>query len=317
MHSRQSKYWIILLGCLILLSSVKLTGVILDKKAEQASLSLYAHDQNGVIEGLQSISILQEKKRAILFVHGFLDTPELFLDLVHDIKNKVNSDIYVPLLPFHGRDLTAASQFNNQVILNNLDLKISALAKEYESLTVVGMSYGGTLLSTLINENKIPDNVQLILYAPAFFITTNTHFVRSEARVYEWWRKYCNYQTLGCIYPGYQNGDATAKPMFDTEKSLRYTVIPALLQLYKLDLDERKGFANIHRPYSLIIAVDDNRVSYADQKAACEANQPYCHLYSFSSGKHVIHWGANKQPFEKLLIKLVNAKQIQDKPNDQ
>jgi esterase/lipase len=295
----------IILFVIFIISSIFLSGVLLDKNAALRVQKMYVRDSSGVIDGLQAIKLLQGKKRAILFVHGFSDSPALFSDLVHDLKNKVDSDIYVPLLPFHGRDLQSFAQLNNKIILNDLELQINALAKKYQSLTVVGMSYGGALLTSLVNAKRIPDSVNLILYAPAFYLNGNTLLGRTEIHIYGWWRKYCNYSILGCKFPSYVSGDEASKSMFDKEKSLQYVVMPAVLQLYQFDLENRQGLRNIHRPYNLIMAVDDNRVSYIKTKAACQSN-PYCHFYSFPSGKHIIHWGSNKKRFEDLLIKLIS-----------
>ena len=295
---------IILVIIITIISVLWLSGIFLDDIADRYVQKMYVRNK-GIIEGLQSVSILQGKNKAVLFVHGFSDSPALFSDLVYDIKGKIDSDIYVPLLPFHGRDLKHLSQFNNNIILNDLADKINTLANKYQSLTVIGMSYGGALLTALINENRVPNNVHVILYAPAFYLIGNTLWGRAEAHVYGWWRDYCNYEVLGCRFPGYISGDAVSKSMFDKEKSLQYVVIPALLQLYQFDLDNRQGLSHIHRPYSLIMAIDDNRVSYTKTKAACDTNHIYCHFYSFSSGKHIIHWGVNKKRFEDLLVKII------------
>ena len=170
------------------------------------------------------------------------------------------------------------------------------------------MSYGGALLTTLVNAQRVPKNVELILYAPAFYITLNTAFNRLELQLYGSWRKYCDYKILGCGQPNYSSGDETAKPMFDKQKSPPYLIMPALIELFEFDTDNRDKLATIKRPFSLIIAKDDNRVSYTEQKAICERNPPYCHLYTFPSGKHLIHWGAQKKQFEDLLVKLANQK---------
>lgn len=290
---------------LVVMSVLLGTGYYLDRAAERQVYDTYVRDSQGIIQGLQSISVIQGNKRAVLFVHGFADSPDAFSQLVSDIKPKINSDIYVPLLPFHGRDLASASRLDNQVMLDDLNQMIHRLAKQYQELTIVGMSYGGALVSVLASEHKIPAHAQVILYAPAIFLKGNTLWGRAKAYLYSGWRNYCDYSSLGCGFPSYQSGDTSAKPMFDKERSLHYVVIPALLKVYGFDLENRSKFAHIHRPYSLIIAVDDNRVSYEANKAVCEANQPYCHLYSFSSGKHMIHWGTNKSAFENLLVELI------------
>lgn len=306
MHLRNINYRMILILSVIGISLICLSGIVLDKIAEQRIHKMYTRDDKGVINGVQSFNIINNKKNAIILVHGFSDSPALFADLVNDIKLKVNSDIYVPLLPFHGRNLESMAQFNNKIILDSLAAKINAISDNYSHVTVVGISYGGALLTKLVSEKKIKDSVKVILYAPAFYIISNNTFNRFLVHIYGWWRKYCNYAALGCEYPSHVSGDAVASPMFDKEKSLQYIVAPALLQLYQFDLDNRHELSNIHRPYSIIMAKDDNRVSYIKIRTICKANPQYCKLYSFSSGRHIIHWGANKKRFESLLIKLEN-----------
>jgi esterase/lipase len=304
MFLRPAKFKTNLLIIIIaLISLIWITGKYLDRQADKIVEKAYPRDQKGIINGLQSKTIIQGKNKALLLIHGFADSPALFFELADDIKSKVNCDIYIPLLPFHGRNLISATHFNNQIILDSLSAQINALAKKYQTVTIVGASYGGALLTALINANKIPQNVHIILYAPAFFLKGNTAIDRAEINIYKWWRSYCNYRLLGC-QSGYASGDDRAKPHFDKEKSLRYVVMPAILQLYQFDLDHRNELGMIHRPYSLIVAVDDNRVSYDEQKKVCDANRHYCHFYSFRSGKHIIHWGYNKNKFEDLLVKL-------------
>ncbi len=280
------------------------SGRLLDSQAEHAVEQLYVRDQQGVIEGLQPIVLANRSKRALVLLHGFLDSPAVYSDIVDNIKNRLHVDIYVPLLPFHARNLEAASQFDNQEIINYVKQYINDLSKKYQTLTIVGLSYGGLILVDLIRTNELPKNVNLILYAPAVFITTNTLVGRLKAEAYGYWRKYCDYAFLGCRFPSYESADESARPMFDKERTLRHSVMPAILQLYKLDLENRKEFDHINRPYNLIIAADDNRVDFAKQKAACDANRKYCRLYAFASGKHLIHWGENRDAFEELLIRL-------------
>lgn len=304
--SKKNIYIVFIILLALFVGVLFVVGYWLDNKAEKRVENMYLRNKDEIIDGLSSIVIKNGHHKALLFVHGFMDSPASFADVVNDIKYKTNRDIYVPLLPFHGRNLSSAAMFNNQIILDDLSNQINKLAKEYDSLTVVGMSYGGALLTALENENKLPDNVQIILYAPGFYITSNNYITRLQAHIYKSWRKYCDYKILGCNFPNYDSGDASAIPMFNKEKSLKYVVIPALLELYKFDLKHRQGLNKIKRPYSLIIAVDDNRVSFQEQKRVCMESPKLCHLYPFESGKHIIHWGANKGKFESLIIELTN-----------
>jgi esterase/lipase len=298
------KWGIVIFIAIFLVGLFRLSSIYLDNEAEERVEKMYPRDKNGVIEGLQSISIKQGKDKAILLIHGFADSPAVFADLIIDIKNKSNSDIYAPLLPFDGRNLQTLTKSNNQILLSSINQTIQNLSEKYQSLTVVGMSYGGALLAKLAYEKKIPENVKLVFYSPGFYIKSNNYIGRTIAEVYSYWRKYCDYSILGCGSPSYASADAVAKPQFKKQKPFKYVDVPALLTMYKFDLQNRLDLGAIHRPYSIIIAKDDNRISYEKIKSACYDNKKYCRLYSFPSGRHMIHWGANKEKFEDLILKL-------------
>lgn len=294
-------YFVFLCGLLVWCS-----GKMLDLEAERVIHNFYARDQEGIISGLQSIALVKGHKKALVLIHGFFGSSDTFSILIDDIKDKVNMDIYAPTMPFQARDLETGAKLNNSIIVKKTKNFLDNLSKKYRSVTVVGLSFGGTILTDLAENNELPANVYPVLYAPAIYIKDNTLINRLVVHLYGWWRNYCNYASLGCHFPPYESGDSTARFMFDKEKTLQYKIIPAILEMYQLDLNNRKEFSHIARPYSLIVAVDDNRISYERQKQDCYANKQYCHFYSFPSGKHVIHWGANKKYFEDLLIKLCN-----------
>lgn len=283
-------------------------GKLLDLEAERLVTQLYPRDDQGIIVGQQAQKINHHAKRALILIHGFSESPETYSEIISDLKNKTNMDIYAPLLLFHGRDLPTAAQLDNRVVLDDLKQSIQTLSKQYKVLTLVGLSYSGTLLIELASRQELPENIHLILVSPAIFIQSNTWFGRVSARIYGWWRHYCNYSVLGCDFPTYESGDQVAHKKFDEEKTLRYTIIPALRQVYELDLKNRDGLLKINRPYDLIVAEDDNRVDFKRQEIACKQNSQYCHFHPFPSGKHMIHWGGQKQKFERLLIKLAEEK---------
>lgn len=277
----------------------------LDKKAEIATNNTYERNENGIIIGAESISYQAQKQQAIIFIHGFASTPRVFTSLINDLKNKANSDIYAPLLPYNGRDLQTLSQTDNQVVLNYLEKIISSFAKIYKKITIVGLSYGGAQLTKLVADNKIPENATIVLYAPGFYITANNFLQRNFAKIYKTWRNYCNYKILGCGFPNYESADSTAKPQFAIQKDFSYLDIPAVITMFEFDLQNRDLIKQIQRPFNIIIAEDDNRVSYPKIKNDCNINNKYCKLYTFPSGKHIIHWGKNKQKFEELLLKIL------------
>lgn len=298
--------WILVFLVISIFGLARLTSNDLDNKVEAASKKLYKLDKYGIIEGAEPIIYKDGFDRALVLIHGFGSTPAAFTDLINDIKYQVQSDIYAPLLPYAGRTLQTMSQTDSQVVVNFIDSLIEQISKRYKKVVVVGLSYGGAQLAKLASQNKIPPNVSLVFYSPALYLHSNTFVNRNLARIYSQWRDYCDYTMLGCEYPSYQSADDTAKEQFAKQKDFHVVDIPALLTMYQFDLKNRGDFNKIHRPYNIIMAVDDNRVNYNKIKGICYKNNKYCKFYSFSSGKHVIHWGKNKQAFEKLLINIVN-----------
>jgi esterase/lipase len=290
---------------ILLLGTLYILGKELDKKDEIETNNTFKRNSNGIIVGAESIRYQAQHEQAIIFIHGFSSTPSVFAELINDIKYKADSDIYAPLLPYNGRDLKTLSQTDNQVVLDYLEHLVSNFARIYKKITIVGLSYGGAQLTKLVADKKIPENATIIIYAPGFYITANNFLQRNFAKVYKTWRSYCDYKILGCDSPNYSSADTYAKPQFAEQKDFPYINIPALITMFEFDLKNRDLIQKINRPFNLIIAEDDSRVSYAKIKNACDINHKYCKLYSFSSGKHIIHWGKNKQKFEELLLKIL------------
>jgi esterase/lipase len=280
-------------------------GKFLDLENERIINQLYLRNKDSVIEGVESREIIHGNENAVIIIHGFMDSPWDFTDLIDTLQKDVTVDIYAPLLPFHGKNLETASAFNPSEIKNSLENYLKTIASKYKSVTALGHSFGGTILINLAASNKLPQNIHLILYAPAIFIKENNFINRLNLTLYKLWRKYCNYPELGCSFPHYASGDTASKQYFDKEKTLRYVVIPATLELYQFDLENRSLFSKINRPFHLIVAKDDNRISFEEQEFLCEKNRNFCNFHPFDTGKHFIHWGKNKKPFEELLISLI------------
>lgn len=304
MDKKKSIIWGVVFTIIFILGLTRLYSLYLDKNAEIKVDKMYPRDKKGIVQGMQSISIKKGEEKAILMIHGFGDSPAIFSNLIQDMQTTYSSDIYAPLLPFNGRNLQELSKSNNEDLLRYIDTNIHSLTNEYKEVTVVGMSYGGALLAKLAYENKVPENVKLVFYSPAFYIKSNSFLGRNVAKLYSYWRDYCDYKVLGCGSPNYASGDISARAKLTEEKSFKYVDVPALLSMYKFDLNNRIELGKIKRPYSIIMAVDDNRVSYKDIKDSCDNNQKYCKLYSFSSGKHLLHLGENQKPFTNLLRQL-------------
>ena len=148
-------------------------GKTLDWEAERVIEQLYARDQHGIINGLAGFHDDTKNPGAIIFVHGFLDSPEIFKDYFNHSELRQHYDILVPRLRFHARDLQSARHFNNKVIEKSLLKDIQFISKQHQYTTIVAQSYAGALTLNLLNQEKLPPNAKVILLAPALFIKEN------------------------------------------------------------------------------------------------------------------------------------------------
>lgn len=277
-------------------------GKCLDLEAERAIEQFYFRHLNGIIIGAESI---QPKKihheHAILLFHGFLETPKVFQKVIKHLDREDKADIYAPLLPYHGRNLQTAAKLNNQVVQDFINKSIQDLSKKYKHVIVVGHSYSGAQLANIINQKQLPQNIYPILYAPAIFIQMNTPINDIRNHLFQLWRNYCNYKLLGCE----RNHKSVEKNSLDelmNEISLNYKVVSAVQELFKFDKESRHLLGHLNRNYSLIIAKNDNRVSFKEIQKACMQNSIHCKLYTFNDGKHMLHYTHNKQAFDNIIL---------------
>lgn len=281
-----------------------MTGTLLDLEAERMVKQLYVRDSHGVIIGAQTIQPQTvTNPQAIVFLHGFADTPQVFAKTIERLKTKINADIYAPLLPFHGRDLHTFQALDNQKVMQFIKIELNQLGKKYQRVIVVAHSYSGLMLSQLLVQHQLRPTIQPILYAPANYILLNTPLNILKNHLYGLWRNYCNYEMLGCARSFRTSDDPQAQL---SEISLQYKVLPAIHALFAFDRATRNNIQKISQPFKVIIAKDDSRVDFQSIAQACQANRKYCKLSIFQSGKHMPHYGKTKAQFEQLIIDLVH-----------
>lgn len=290
---------------LITFSFFFIIGSCLDGEAQRVVNQFYPRDAQGIIIGNESVEITHPgNKKAIILIHGFLDSPRVYTKVIEKLQTQVSdTDIYAPLLPYHARNLETATQLNNMEILNFIAGFINDLSVKYDSLTINGLSYSGAMLTELALSNRLPKNIHLILEAPAIHIILNTPINNVRNHFYALWRNYCNYEVLGC-HLNYQNLSEDTKEEILNEDSLMYKVAPAVFKLFDFDLSLRDRLSLIKIPHSILISKLDNRVSYEKIAQDCQSNIEYCSLYSFESGGHILHYGSNQEEFINILLKL-------------
>ena len=127
--------------------------------------------------------------------------------------------------------------------------------------------------------------------------------------MYSVWRKYINYGLLGYSFPVYTSGDLLAHDFLAQEKNLKYQVVPAAREAYRLDKVNRKNFCNLRVPHAIIMAKDDNRIAYEKIRDACAQNK-YGRLYAFPSGRHTLPHSIHQSALTQLIIDYTLSKDM-------
>jgi esterase/lipase len=279
---------------------IKPIGWLLDKEAERAVEQEYVKNDEGIIKIAIPKSFENGHNKALVLIPGHMETPHTYYELFEKAKQQDAFDIYLPNIPYHTQTLQKARELDNEVVLNYFEQYIRDFSNKYKKITVVAFSYGGLIFANLLKENKIPKNVEVILYAPAIYIKANSDL---NYQATYWlpllFRNYYNYDLppfLPTAYPVYESGDEMAKDRLENEVGFRYRVFEAIHEMFVLDRNSEEIIKNISTPFKLLIAKDDNRIPYEKLKDECASNDK-CEFISFSSGKHVIHYGKRKDEF--------------------
>jgi esterase/lipase len=109
--------------------------------------------------------------RAVVLLHGFTDSPRQFADLADSLFAE-GDNVYVPRLPHHaerGGDVSRLARVTAEGLRDFADAATNVAAGLGDSVTVVGLSAGGTV-AAWIGQNR-RDVKRVILIAPAFQVT--------------------------------------------------------------------------------------------------------------------------------------------------
>lgn len=254
---------------------LRLTGFLLDRRVDQRIAELCLFYTNDVLSGAESRTFVSHKEIALIFIHGFTDTPQVFDEIIEKLSCQ-GADIFVPLLPFHGRALQEMKDFDPLVVESYVGTFIEFKRREYKTLILIGQSLGSTLLLRLSqNHQWSPERISLVLLAPAVFLYSQDWLYQLGYKTYPYFRNY---------WP--QSTNKTRNPI---EQALAYYAISAVQQLQNYCQKTEKILREMQFPHTVLIARNDNRVNVRRLQQVCQ--NAFCHLVIFERGSHLLYEG--------------------------
>lgn len=275
------------------------TGRFLDRKADKKIAEACLFHANGVLLGAEARTETSQKETAVIFIHGFTDSPHVFDEIIQQLPAQ-EADIFVPLLPFHGRALQEMKDFDPFVIEQYVGALIDLKAREYKKLVLVGQSMGGSVLIRLAQRRQwSSESVSLILLAPAVFLYSQNFL----------------YQLGFAIYPHYRNYWRQAVPPTKSvaEQSLAYYVIPAVKKLHRYSKKTEKILRELAFPHKIFIAKKDNRVNARRLQQVCQ--KPHCRLVLFEQGSHLLYQGETISPVAQSIQEAIHPHASSNPPH--
>lgn len=166
-------FWALAALVLLTVGGLIFWNAIADKRVTLYDEQLPRDPNTGIMEGAAPRTLgTEDADKAILFVHGFIGSPNNFNDLPDQVA-VAGWHVRVMLLPGHGttpRDFeaTTAEQLKQGV----LD-ELTVLRKKYKTVVLMGHSMGGALATLTASEVQLEG---LILASPYYRITSHWYY---------------------------------------------------------------------------------------------------------------------------------------------
>jgi carboxylesterase len=93
-------------------------------------------------------------KTAVILFHGFTGSPEELMELGETI-NKEEYNVFIPLLPGHGTNWRELNRIKSRDYISFSENVFEAIQDEYEEVSLVGFSFGGTVALYLSEKYEI------------------------------------------------------------------------------------------------------------------------------------------------------------------
>jgi carboxylesterase len=211
---------------------------------------------DGIVAGAAPIDLVADGTTAVLMLHGFGDTPQTLEYLAHAIHAQ-GWTVRVPLLPGHGRKLDDFAASRAQDWIDCARAEIESLRSRYQTVSLVGLSMGGSLATILAAE--LPDLAALVLLAPYLSMPTR---LRRAARFHH---------VLGLPLPYLRGGGGRSiRDPAEVARNLSYgfTTPRLVFELARVVERARKAAPRVSTPTLVVQSRQDHRIPPAAAERA-------------------------------------------------
>ncbi|HEU4747284.1 MAG TPA: alpha/beta fold hydrolase [Gemmatimonadaceae bacterium] len=197
--------------------------------------------------GAEAIDLQEEGSHGALLLHGFGDTPQTLTRLATRLRSG-GYGVYAPLLPGHGRTMTAFRQSGADEWADTAKTAFMQMRSRHRTVSIVGLSMGGALAIALAAD--VQDVAALALLAPYIRMPRR---LRAAASTHWLWGRVVG--DLSAQHP------RSIRDPIEREKSLGYGSVTGsgLYELLKVVRRARKSFGDVRAPTLVVQSREDPR----------------------------------------------------------
>lgn len=200
-----------------------------------------------ITRGAQTIDLQEEGSPGVLLLHGFGDTPQTLALLARRL-HKSGFSVYAPLLPGHGRDMTAFTQSRANEWVDAAKQAFGEMRSRHNRVSIVGLSMGGALAVLVAAEREgIP---AMVLIAPYVGMP---RLLRLAAWTHWIWGRFAGEMN--------SRDPRSIRDSVEREKNLAYGKVTAraLFELARVVRFARRAIRGVKAPTLIIQSREDPR----------------------------------------------------------
>ena len=227
---------------------VLLVRARITKGAHSAVSARLTLGENGIVAGAAPIDLPADSRHGVLLLHGFGDTPQTLGYLAAYLHGQ-GWAVRCPLLPGHGRSLEAFAASRSMSWIEFARSELQSLRARYETVSIVGLSMGGSLATILAAE--APDVRALALLAP--YLSMPTRLRRAASTHY----------VLGAVIPYLRGGgERSIRDPAEVARNLAYgfTTPRLVFELGRVVDRARAAAPRVTSPTLVVQSRQDNRI---------------------------------------------------------